>query len=164
VTADVALCGGIAPDVEQGGPLQAQPIDEEEYRQRIENEFLDRLKRQAPVDVSPGHVRTDKEKDSLPEGGLCSMSRRTTWIAIILASLIVILLAIGEPIALTRPSPSPPPITEAQNTTVEPTPVLSCEERCNLSSSWEKVEIQGPDLKRAILLYLEGKFIRKRKC
>jgi hypothetical protein len=161
VMADVALCGGAAPDVEQGGPLQAQAIDEEEYRQRIENEYRDRLLRQAAVDVSPGFVRADKEKDSHPEVGLCTMSIRTTWIAIILAILIVVTLAVGVPVALTG-LPPPPPIIDAPNSTVEPTTVLSCEERCNMSSSWAKVEVQGPDLKRAIFLYLEGTFTRRR--
>jgi hypothetical protein len=85
VTADTALCGGTIPDVEQGGPIQAQPIDEEEYRQRIENEYRDRLLRQAAVYVFPGFVRAAEKKDSLSGSGFCSMTRRTVWIAIILA-------------------------------------------------------------------------------
>jgi hypothetical protein len=89
------------------------------------------------------------------------MSIRTTWIAIILAILILVSLAVGVPVALTGPPP-PPPIIDAPNSTVEPTTVPSCEERCNSSSSWAKMEVQGPDLKRAIFLYLEGTVTRKR--
>jgi hypothetical protein len=165
ITADVALCDGAAPDVEQGGPLQAKPIDEVEYRLRIESEYRDRLLQQAAVDDSPNVVRAVAEKDSSSEGKLCSLSSRATWIAIILVVLVVIGLAVGVTVGL-NPGTSPstlspttvaPPATVAPNSTIEPVPVLSCEERCNSSSSWAKVEAEGPELKRAILLYLEGK-------
>jgi hypothetical protein len=165
ITADVALCDGAAPDVEQGGPLQAQPIDEEKYRQRIESEYRERLLQQAAINDSPSVVRAVAEKDSSSEGKFCSPSRRATWIAIILVILVVIGLAVGIPLGLNSgASPPPispatvaPPTTFAPNSTVEPTFLLSCEERCNSSSSWAKVEAEGPELKRAILLYLEGK-------
>jgi hypothetical protein len=166
ITADVALCDGTAPDVEQVGPLQAQPIDEVAYRQSIESDYRDRLLQRAAVDDSPNVVRAVAEKDSSSEGKLCSLSRRATWIAIILVVLVVIGLAVGITVGLNSgtspPTLSPitvaPPTTVVPNSTVEPTPVLSCEERCNSSSSsWAKVEAQGPELKRAILLYLEGK-------
>jgi hypothetical protein len=159
LTADVALSGGTMPDVEQGGLLEAQPIDEEIYRQRIENEYRDRLLRQAVVDASPGFVRAEDDKDSLPagEGRFCSMSRRTTLIATILVILIVIALTAGVTVAVTRPSPTIPSTTVVPNATIAPTPFLSCEERCNMSSSRPKVDADGLVLKRAILLYLEGK-------
>jgi hypothetical protein len=157
VTAAVALCGGTAADVEQGGPIQAQLVDEEEYRQRIESDYRDRLLQQAAIDVSTGIVKAVEEKDTPLERGLCSLSRRTASIAIIVAILMVVGLIVGVTVGVTRPTPTLPPTDVASNSTIPPTPILSCEERCNLSSALKRVEAQGQDFKRAILLYLEGK-------
>ncbi|KAL3939410.1 MAG: hypothetical protein SGARI_001380, partial [Bacillariaceae sp.] len=115
----------VTTDVEVGSAVQAQPIDEEEYRQRIENEYRNRLLREAvtsssgadnappevPKTFAPPRGSNEPTEDKQTASPAADKGFRMTkrWWMLLAAGLVVVaVVAIGVAVAATRPDSTPP--------------------------------------------------------